>query len=178
MYLLWDGWDFKKLFHVSVDEYYLLLEWDNCSCDPIFCSLRHMLKIFTQVDGNARTTVIFELLKLILSHLLKSCNDLLSKIIFNDLSADSLIWSSFDDVETTWLGKGLVASHLGWSLVSGFVIYPLETFTTLIFTTYLLFLFGVLEVYTPGCSIWRFGIQENRIFFLVKWEEVEVREKV
>ena len=42
MYMLWDGWDFKNKYHVSMYEYYLLLEWNSLvSIASLLFLLRH-----------------------------------------------------------------------------------------------------------------------------------------
>lgn len=93
---------------------------------PVFHFLCECLEHFLHnyIDRNGRSFIIAMSLNSLNSFWVicqKSNNDLASKIIFNDLSADSSIRHSFhfmgggDKEKNTWVTKGFI-THLGHSL--------------------------------------------------------------
>lgn len=93
------------------------------------------------------------------THILKSHSDISSKIIFDDLSADSSVRSSLNYVENTLLGKEHVTNHLSCSLADEFVTCSLQTFTSVC-------------LFMP--SVWSPGSLYSRMQHIKVWDEWEL----
>lgn len=111
-YTLNEMTNFFHLVHVSVDEYYLLL-------DEIGISINSISNFFIFIDVSSKNwkcfirAIWFSSLNSFYVVCQNSYNDLLSKNIFNLLSPNNLIRSFFifllsSDLESTWLTKRFV----------------------------------------------------------------------